>query len=147
MTHENARAVSAVGIGIGVAVAIAIGRHFDIDSDSEPDTDSDPEIPSEHSIFGTAPHAPVAHPVTHENGSLPDFEPQSPTPSPYFRCSQGYQALVSNQNTIGDGRAGDGCFPNFSAQRILPVICITTKRVTMAPMVMESPVKPLKKKA
>jgi hypothetical protein len=48
MTHENARAVSAVGIGIGVAVAIAIGRHFDIDSDSEPDTDSDPEIPSEH---------------------------------------------------------------------------------------------------
>ena len=51
MTHENARAVSAVGIGI--AVAIAIGRHFDIDSDSEPDTDSDPEIPSEHSIFET----------------------------------------------------------------------------------------------
>jgi hypothetical protein len=54
MTHENARAVSAVGNGIGVAVAIAIGRHFDIDSDSEFDTDSDPEIPSEHSIFGAA---------------------------------------------------------------------------------------------
>jgi hypothetical protein len=54
VTHENARAVSAVGIGIGVVVAIAIGRHFDIDSDSEPDTDSDPEIPSERSIFGAA---------------------------------------------------------------------------------------------
>ena len=52
---ELPRVVVLVGVGIGIAFAIeiAIGRHFDIDSDSEPDTDSDPEIPSEHSIFGT----------------------------------------------------------------------------------------------
>ena len=80
VTHENARAVSAVGIGIGVAVAIAIGRHFDIDSDSEPDPD--PEIPSEHSIFGTASHAPGAHPVTHENGIGYRFS--TPTPISAF---------------------------------------------------------------
>ena len=62
VTHENARAVSAVGIRIGVAVAIAIGRHFDIDSDSEPDTDSDPEIPAGHSIFEAARQAPRGAP-------------------------------------------------------------------------------------
>ena len=69
VTHENARAVSTVGIGIGigVAVAVAIGEHFDIDPDCDPDTDSDPEIWSKQSIFGTVPHAPMAHPVTHEN--------------------------------------------------------------------------------
>ena len=69
VTHENARPVSSVGIGIGirVAVAIAIGRRFDTDPDSDPDADSDPEIWSKHSILGTVPHAPVAHPVTHEN--------------------------------------------------------------------------------
>ncbi len=36
---------------------------------------------------------------------------------------------------------------NFSAQRTRPVICITTNRVTMEPMAIDSPVNPLKKKA
>ena len=78
VTHENARAVSAVGIGIGVA--IAIGRHFDIDSDSEPDTDSDPEIPSEHSIFEAAHDASAALDCMRTE-VLPAFRSQSPTPS------------------------------------------------------------------
>lgn len=36
---------------------------------------------------------------------------------------------------------------NASAQRILPVNCMTTKSVTIAPMVIASPVNPWKKKA
>jgi len=36
---------------------------------------------------------------------------------------------------------------NFSCQRMRPVICMTTKRVRMAPMVTAKPVKPSKKKA
>jgi hypothetical protein len=36
---------------------------------------------------------------------------------------------------------------NFSAQRIRPVICMATNRVTIAPMVIARPVKPSKKKA
>lgn len=36
---------------------------------------------------------------------------------------------------------------NFSAQRIRPVICITTNSVMIEPMVIASPVNPLKKKA
>ena len=36
---------------------------------------------------------------------------------------------------------------NFSAQRILPVICIARKSVRIAPTVTASPVNPLKKNA
>lgn len=37
--------------------------------------------------------------------------------------------------------------PNFSFQRMRPVICITTNSVRMDPMVITRPVRPLKKKA
>src|SRR5204863_114858 len=40
-----------------------------------------------------------------------------------------------------------GFAENFSAQRTRPVICITTNRVSIEPMVTARPVKPLKKKA
>jgi hypothetical protein len=34
------------------------------------DTDSEPDIPGCCSIIGTAPHGPMAHPMTHENVML-----------------------------------------------------------------------------
>jgi len=45
------------------------------------------------------------------------------------------------------GTFGIPTFANFSAHLIRPVICITTKSVTMEPIVIANPVKPLKKNA
>ena len=50
--------------------------------------------------------------------------------------------------TLGDWGSSDSeCIANFSVQRMRPVICITTNSVTIAPMVIASPVKPGKKNA
>ena len=45
------------------------------------------------------------------------------------------------------GILGIPTFANFSAHLIRPVICITTNRVTMDPIVTARPVNPLKKNA